>query len=576
MKRLAILLCVLALLLAGCTRPSGPETPPVTTEQGTAAATEPARTSTEAPTEAPGTEPLQTEPGESWSEGSRTENGVLVWTDPSAYQPYGGAEAKYTRLREGPLDAFEPSEDYGAVYPYAAARLFASQEGGQSWEAGLLYGLADASGRILTDGIYSNVSPVTNRDYVREETRYLPFWVVEAVGPVEIVSEELGEESYSYLDGETRYGVVSMDGSFALPVEYRMVSALGEGFLCQREWDGVSYEVYDGSGQLLFTGAELLGEDDHPFVTVVDGGEGFYLIELYGDGRESACWFCDSRGNRVLGPYLEAEPFSEGLACVSLDGEGYGYIDESGAWVIQPWLSSRGSFLNGRAIHSDEDLSSTVIDRDGNLIFSRGSGFWLRSAPCGFRAVDGNSGGAAYYDRDGNFLIGGDYELESLDEDTFLEELDDEHKRIFRLNGPELTVPWIYVYPGVTVVDGEVAAGYLGYVCSEEDGYVYHPCFVSGDLSLFRRLDAEGQAPPNLYSSCYSTVDQCTNEEWCLCWNGSAWTAVNEAGEIRSIPFPVSYPKLWGDRFMVVTDRACIHADWEGNILFCYPLDAQD
>ena len=580
MKRIAILLCVLALLLAACSQPPAPETTraPIPTDTAQTAAssappTEPVQTEPVA-TEPPVTEPPATESGYQ-AGGSPTAGGVVVYTDPSAYKPYSGPEAKYTRLHEGPLDHFEPSEDYGAVYPYAAARLFNALEDGQSWEAGARYGLVDAAGRLLTDGIYSNVKALMAYDYQREEASYRPFWLIETVERAEIITEGSDGETYTYIDGDTRYGVVSMDGSFALPMEYRNVGILRDGFLCTREWDGLSYEAYDGSGQFLFSGADLLGDDDFSGVTVVDGGEGLFLIELYAEERDTQCWFCDSRGQRVLGPYAEAGAFSEGLACVTLDGERYGYIDGTGAWILEPQFTSFGSFQDGRAIHRTEDNSTVIIDLAGNVLLTLDAHLWVYSSPCGFRVDNSDEWSTSYYDRDCNALFTGDYWTGNLDGDTFWE-WDEEEGRIFRLDGSELKCAGVSSLSlGMTVLDGKAVEGYFGYGYSEEDSRG-HFCFIPRDLSAIYPLDARGLPAPDADSTTVSAIDQCTGEKWYLTWNGKAWDAVNEAGEIRSLPLRTNNLILRGDRIMALTDRACVYTDWEGNILFSYPLDAQD
>ena len=577
MKRLAILFCVLALLLTACTLPTAPETTQAPTFPGTAQTAEatelPTQAGAEAPTESPVTEPPA--PGYS-AGGAPTAGGVVVWTDPSVYRPYSGPEAKYTRLREGPLDHFEPSDDYGAVYPYAAARLFTSWEDGESWEAGATYGLVDAAGRLLTDGIYSTVEPLTEYDYDSESSDSLPYWVVSTVERVETVTEGEDGELYTYIDGEASYGLISMDGSFMLPIEYRGISVLGDGFRCIREWDDVSFEVYDSSGRLLFTGADLVRDSGFTGATVTDGGEGLYLIELYDKNWHTESWFCDGQGRLVLGPFEEAEAFCEGLACVTLDRERYGYIDPTGAWILEPQYTDYGSFRNGRAIHSTEDGSTVIIDTAGKVLRSFDPKFWVYREACGFRADSGDDT-ALYYDLDGQLLFSGDSDLYCLDKDTFLGREDEAGSRIFRLNGPSLEVPAeLYSFSdGMCVLDGKAAEGYLVYGYSEDDEK-RHDYFIPRDLSGFYRIDNRGKPTPDTYRTNYTATDECTNETWCLCWNGEAWEAVNRAGEIRLIPLRVRSLTLRGDRIMAVTDRACVYVDWEGNLLFSYPLDDQD
>lgn len=70
------------------------------------------------------------------------------------------------------------------------------------------------------------------------------------------------------------------------------------------------------------------------------------------------------------GWFTEGCAFAEGLACArALDGEGLGYIDRTGAFVIDPVYSSADSFSEGLAIVRREGQRQ-AIRKDGSVAFT--------------------------------------------------------------------------------------------------------------------------------------------------------------------------------------------------------------
>lgn len=60
--------------------------------------------------------------------------------------------------------------------------------------------------------------------------------------------------------------------------------------------------------------------------------------------------FIDKTGAEVIEPqYEDAQSFSEGLALVRVDGKGSGYIDTAGTWAIEPRFQNAGDFSEGIA-----------------------------------------------------------------------------------------------------------------------------------------------------------------------------------------------------------------------------------
>ena len=584
MKRIAILFCILALLLTACSQGPGPETatqaPPTETAQTAAP--------TERPTEPPATESVTTEPREPvttepvppeptgyQATGSTTAGGILVYTDPSAYQPYTPPQARYTRLREGPLTEFLPSPDYGAVYPYVAARVFESTEYG-SWECGTANGIMDREGRILTDGIYTDIKPMTSYDNEANEEIMLPFWIVSRV--VNPVLHEESDESgdYSWVDADTLYGVISKDGSFALPCEYLSIQVMEDSFLCVESWEKAEFTVYDLEGRVRFTAADLYGTET-PDSGRVEYGDGLYVAYFYySDDEETRIWYCDPEGNRVLGPYYSAEAFSEGLAAVSVNGSYYGYIDKTGLWVINPEYDSANSFLGGMALVSTWDGRRQLLDRSGAVVLECGENEYIYRVSCGYCVYENVYDGSAwtqinnFYDKDGNFLYRTEGDASCLDENTFLEKKDDQI-RVFRLSGEEQSFALNgYVYRAVRLLDGKPTFGYEG--VSYNDGTTV---FIPEDLSGVRQRDPVAVPAPG-YNNDFSTLDEITGEIWHLCWNGSAWLCLSETGQTLTIRLRASQLVFRGDLIMGITDTACIYLDQEGNTVFCLPVNAED
>ena len=572
---LPVFLC-LALLLVGCgptpAAPTGEQmtapavtTSPLSTEPPTAPPTEPPAEPIPGPTAEPVTEPA------SMFSGSVTAGGVVVHTDSSAYTPYEPVRPLWTRLREGPLTEFEASPDYGAVCPYLAARLFNDQNG-VIYEQGGLYGFIDRSGRILTDGIYNEASILSRLDWTEGfgfHRRRYPFWHVTKVRVMGRHQGETPEESWT--ETEELEGLISLDGSRALPCRYSSVQGLGDGFIAYNSWETGDFEVYGPDFQLRFTGEELLA-GEKPEWADIEGGDGLYLLQLSYEDAEDVCWFCDETGSRVLGPYRSAEPFREGLACVSSDGRRWGYIDRSGAWVIDPVYQEPRSFLDGRVVQSTPEYESILLDPSGAVLLQLETGMLGRSADGVFVSYSYRDSGEfyTYYDKNGSVLCSG-ADLRWVDAETWYEQSDD-GLRLFRLGGAEQWVPEIdYAFRGSAIVDGVPA---VGYICAGFESV--HEYFVSEDLGRVMEiphppLTAYGEVIANQEIENYLG-----GEIWHQSWTGSDWLLWRDAETQLRLPGSVKSIEVWGSQILAVSDAACLCYDPTGRLLLRYPLDQGD
>ena len=89
----------------------------------------------------------------------------------------------------------------------------------------------------------------------------------------------------------------------------------------------------------------------------------------------------------VINPeYGKAEPFSEGLAAVALNGK-WGYIDKNGRFVIKPRFSEAQTFSEGLAFvkvggsdaNAVRDVSGFDAEGKWGYIDKAGSYIWQRT-----------------------------------------------------------------------------------------------------------------------------------------------------------------------------------------------------
>ena len=599
MKR-QILLWILALilLLSAC----GPSRP--VTNDPTATAP-PAETNLPSSDPPEGTDPISTEspedaettPVDTGEDLRPTETAApeptypsgpfRVYTDDSNYSPYQPPVALYTKPEPGDYSEFHPQAGLGMVFPYAASKLFSSYEGGYSYESGYRYGFADRTGRILTDGIYTSVYPLTWYGYDEGTGDYqilAPIWMTEQVGEVTIhhYSSEYGD--YSYPEGEILYGVVAMDGSFALPCEYRNVQLMngGDRFICYKSWEKPEFTIYNLRGEVLLTGAQILGENADCDGWGIDFGEGLYTVtayyygtDAYGRDRPNVCWYADEQGNRVLGPFRSGEAFREGLACASEDGESYGYITKDGLWVIRPRYSWTADFRNGRALQCIGDSKKVVIDKNGRELITCNNGYISR-CPCGFSAD--SSSQTSFYDMDGNLLLSPGSDWSCQTEDVFCKSVYDDQtdRNTITLrslsSGKEIVVPNVYYfYDSVAVIDGKLVHGLRGNGDYESGRSV----FVLYDLSMVYELDSSNPLTIEGFESAYTIYDQFTGERFWRLSSGSAWKVYDDEGRQAAAVNGGSF-RLVDGGILEIGTLACTYRDRDGTLLFSYPLSAED
>ncbi len=521
---------------------------------------------TEEETEAPTPEPVD------W----------IVHTDWSAYQPKLKSKVSYTRLAPGPLDHFEPSEDYGGVYPYVSECLYWGGYRGYDDRVGNRYGLADRTGRILTDGIYDaayQMGGQIGEDYVHQ-----PFWIVGQQTEVIPHSWSDGEYSGSWYEGEYRYGVISMDGSFALDCEYEDVNGLGQGFYCVDSGDTHSFTVYNEDGSIRFTSDDLLWDTEFDWFRLEYEASCYKLsLSSYGEGAEETVrsrWF-DGDGNWILREYYDCGQLHDGLRQASMDGRSYGYVDESGAWVIDPIYTSFEEYQDGCFLLTRiEDGRRVALDSQGRELLTAPEDGWLERAPCGFYVTYYDEdyydvSGSAYYDREGKLLLEADHRVGCIDADTFYEARG-EKTRVFRLStDQEIILPCDQHFSlfdrCAAPWQGKLS---LGYHCTDHEEEKHY--FIPSDLSELLPMGSCRDYDDRIFAGRCQNLTDASGEAWFLYWNGRAWQGLNEAGEEITIPIRCPCPDIYDEIICGMTDRDYCFCTRSGEIVFRYPLDSKD
>lgn len=128
-----------------------------------------------------------------------------------------------SRWYEGYAENLLPRDDYGALIPYAGARLM------DNWPAitGCLYGLMTTDGVAVTDAVYSSVSRPTY--YGGPERIAHPLLALRR--------GERGNEEYEI---ESLYAIAALDGSWCTEFCYRYLSVGKSGLLLFAD-DGITY-----------------------------------------------------------------------------------------------------------------------------------------------------------------------------------------------------------------------------------------------------------------------------------------------------------------------------------------------
>lgn len=207
------------------------------------------------------------------------------------------------------------------------------------------------------------------------------------------------DSAYSFSDGLARvqvggglYGYIDTSGRMVISPQFGSAKTFSEGL--------AEVGLRDGQGFIDHTGNTVIG--------------GRFGLHLFGDSSfheglasvnelHSLLGYIDRTGKFVIAPeYVEADPFSEGLAAVNKDArigyidrdgriaitpqfeagysfhEGlasakingkFGFIDKTGKWVINPLYDSYANFKDGLALVRQGIGNDMYIDATGQTIW---------------------------------------------------------------------------------------------------------------------------------------------------------------------------------------------------------------
>lgn len=466
-----------------------------------------------------------------------------VKTDYSQYTPKETLQPRYLPM-ESPCEDLQPSEDYGAIYPYAGTTLHMTYGGSR-----FAYGIMDEKGQLLTAPVYSNVQRLEYWNYyLGDEWVTLPFWTLSKI--------ETFDDSSGYMNYRTHYALASLDGSWVTECRYTGIS-VSEDRILAMEWDRESdffrFDFYDTEGRLLLTSEalEILSRIPEP-LSYASYSDGMIRLEHYGD--DGGTWYTDPEGSTLLGPYAFGDNFTDGLAMVSDDFNNYYYIDKAGNPQFDRSFNGGEPFKNGVAVVNTGSRYQ-VIDTKGKVILDT----------MGYSSI--------YRDRE-YFVFSTDYV------NTYY---DLQGQVVYE----DIPFNWSYVGHGLfsdwaeEIIHGETQRRFT--VSRDPDAYHYAQSLWEQGIEALLVSDYTGSVTKSYL------LDE--NAELIMEFEGGAFVLedgqrslliINDGGSFKiyngELEYLFSCPReaypsmVCGDRLICFSEQYSLCYNLEGELIFCYPL----
>lgn len=395
----------------------------------------------------------------------------------------------------------EQTHDHYRVASLSCGLALFDQQVGDEW----LYGYADADGNVVISPVYYDATSFVDGLAMVRDAEHKKWGVIDTAGEIIIPMEYSSIQRVS----DTLFSVTRIDGYQEV---FSLVDHTGREIVPQQQYHSI--QPFSDGLALVRIGTTPNSYNESLYGYIDEEGrvaipikyryaqefsEGRAVVEMKGDGL----YYIDTQENTINDEqYDEAQPFSNGVACVSRENaEGkmkYGLIDREGNVVLPLEYEEIIEFHEGLAAvcmcQEDGSKMYGYVDSAGNLaipfLFDYASGFSEGMAvvvdysealygKCGYIDRNGELVIPCRYDYAENFyggLAGVYIEHESEPTEGYL--LNTRGEAVFPYGGRVLTEGAILT--GSTLPAGGYPSRYAYVYDSEANRYgiVHNPCWT--------------------------------------------------------------------------------------------------
>ncbi len=269
------------------------------------------------------------------------------------------------------------------------------------------YGIMDASGKVLLEPTYQNISSYVN-GFAFGTEGYIGYWAIDTngqraidqrfstIGDFSAPTADCPSLAAAGHDGYSQIGYITTKNEFVHDAVYETALAFREGNVLARLKDGSVFVLNcDGTRRELDIKLNIIGE------------------------------------------------VSEGLVVVKpADRNAYGYINLEGKFVIEPKYTGAGNFIDGLAI-VNKDYKYGIINKKGEVILPTEHGLIYRGPGPVFMVSNG-ANGFQLYDATGRLVNDQRYKSAKAFEDGFFAVQTEEGGNFLRPDGTLLLKPGVY------------------------------------------------------------------------------------------------------------------------------------
>lgn len=222
------------------------------------------------------------------------------------------------------------------------------------------WGFIDCNGNVIVEPMYSSANSFSEGlAAVQNDGKW---GYIDKTG--KLVIPFTLDSTYAFSEGLAAYskgnyyGYINTAGETVIEAIYSEASLFKNGVACVKKENRYGYIRPDGTAVTEF----IYGSNTLP----KDG----LIPVFYGDSTQGInTGYIDVTGRQILDfDWYDAKHFSEGLAVACHKyTKPYGFIDNSGVFVIQPEWDSAESFVGGVAL-VQKDLAYTYINKSGEKI----------------------------------------------------------------------------------------------------------------------------------------------------------------------------------------------------------------